>query len=214
MLSDPARRVVGTLLYTGKFEQLDDTLVDRRARALIEEPLDELTTDDEYRAIDEALRSHVQLSRVITLPDFITERHSEQDFRDFLRRLLERLDAMRPWPEPPHRELNVERWGDYRNARVVGRVAMSGMNPKGLVNYVFTSMDDGGRELYVLILRLWSGDEVALAGPWWPDSTDTAVLSNDPQRSAADIMAALVDGTGLTSGDVTSITPDDRSNSG
>lgn len=206
MLSDRARVVIGTLLYTGKFEQLDDVLVDRRARALIEEPLRELTVEEEYRAIDEALRSGAQLTSVIALPDFITERHSEQDFRDFLRRLLNRLDTMRPWPEAPHREVGVGRWRDYRDARVVGRASMNAINPNGLVNYVFTGLGDGERKLYVLILRLRSGDEVALAGPWWPDSTDTAVLSNDSHRSAEDIVAALVDGTKLTAADVVPVT--------
>jgi hypothetical protein len=216
VLSEPTQLVISTLLYTGKFEKLDDALVERRARALIEEPLGELTTEDEYQAIVEALDSDARLSTVIRLPEWI-KGHSEQEFRDFLQQLLDQLDAKRPWPEPAHRELNVQRWSDYQDARVVGRIKLPYLAPQGSAqsrtNYGFSKVDVGGRKLDGLILRLRSGDEVALAGPWWPGSKDVALLSQDPQRSPEELVSALIEATRFTPEEVEPVHPENCANS-
>ncbi|MQA86274.1 MAG: hypothetical protein GEV03_16975 [Streptosporangiales bacterium] len=205
--------VVGTLLYAVKFERRDDALVDRMARGLVEEPLRELTLEDEYQAIVEALASSATLSDVIGMPDWVRTAPGEEEFRDFLRRLRDRLDAMRPWPTPPHRELDESRWpAEYAHARVVGRIKMRYVDAQGKVNYVFFSVQDGDLKRWVLILRLRSGDEVALVAPWWPDSKHVAVLSRDPDRPPSEVLAALFDGTRFTSEDVEPVPPNDVTN--
>lgn len=202
-LSEAARIVIGTLIYSVKFEPLDETLVDRRARALIDEPLGELSAADEYRALEEALCSRARLSDIIQGGELPAEQDGEHRFRDFLRRILTRMDALRPWQEPLHRSLRPDRWADYRDARVVARIDTLGTNTAGRLRSVFSRVEDEGRD--VLILRLRSGDEIALVTPWWPASDDSAVLSRDSLRSPEDIVAALVDGTGFTSDDITPI---------
>lgn len=213
LLTDASRAVIGTVFYAVKFEKLDDVLVDRQARALIEEPLREFTAADEYQAIVDALWSDVRLTEVIELPEFIPKPHTEQEFRDFLRRLLERLDAMRPWPEPLHRALDDTRWDGYQNARVIGRITMRYVDAQDRLKYVFRTVDDAGRKIHVLILRLKSGDEVALAAPWWPDSKHVAVLSRSPERSPEQVLAALFDGTGFRPEDVVPVAPEHPVNS-
>lgn len=202
MLKQPARVVIGTLLYTVKFEDLDDTLVDRRARALIEEPLVDLTAADEYQAIVEALQSSVRLTRVIELPNGGRDRHSEQGFRDFLGRLLARMDTLRPWPEAPHRPLDDSRWHSAGSMWVVGRILMDYVDAQRRLNYVFRAGVHDDRKVHLLILRLRLGNEVALVAPWWPDSKHVAVLSRDPHRTSSEVLAAFLDGTRFTPDEV------------
>lgn len=212
MTTGSSQLVIGTLLYSVKFENLDDELVDRRARALIEEPLVELRPIDEYEAIVEALQSSAKLTEVIRLPEFIPEPHSEQDFRDFLRRLTERLDAMRPWPEPQHRELHDSRWSDYDGARVVGRIKMDYVDAQQRINYGFRGVMDRGHKVRVLILHLKSGDEVALVTPWWSGSEEVAILSGSIHRRPAEVLEALIDATRFTSEEVAQWNEDDSAN--
>lgn len=190
------RAVTTALLYTAQFGRLDDDLVYRRARALLEEPVVELTPEQEYQAISEALASSARLTEPIPEP------HSEQEFRDFLTQLRARLDTMRPWQEPPVRALSDSRWAEYSDARVVGRICMRYVDAQSRIKYVFGSVQEAGRTIQVMVLRLRSGDEVALAAPWWTGSKDVAVLTRDDARAAEDVVAALVDGTQLTSDEV------------
>jgi hypothetical protein len=87
------RRVNNGVLYSVQFAQeLDGAEVDRIARWLLGRPLWDLTQQQEYDALAQALRSDAQLTELI--PD----RHTEEAYRDFLHRLLARLDEARPWP--------------------------------------------------------------------------------------------------------------------
>lgn len=196
------RAVTASLLYSAQFERLDDDLVDRRTRALLEEPVVDLAPEDEYRAIAEALASNARLTEAIPEP------HGEDEFRSFLRRLLTRMDEMRPWQPPPHRPLSDSRWAEYRDARVVGRIRMRYVDAQGRIKYVLRSVQEGNQKSRVIILLLRSGDEVALAAPWWPESQDVAVLTRDHKRRAEDLVAALVDGTEFTADEVTAAPED------
>lgn len=87
------RGVNNGVLYSVQFAQeLNDAQVDRIARWLLGQPLWELTQQQEYDALAEALRSDAQLTKLIPEP------HTENAYRDFLRRVLARLDQARPWP--------------------------------------------------------------------------------------------------------------------
>jgi hypothetical protein len=93
-----AERVSMAVLYSVQFNRyLDDEEVTRIAQAMLKRPLiQDLTPQEEYAALVEALGLSVKLTELIP-----QQTHGEQEFRDFLRRLLDRLDAMRPWPELP-----------------------------------------------------------------------------------------------------------------
>lgn len=99
-----AERVSQGVLYGVQFDRhLDEKAVARIAQFFLEGPsgplfggsLGNLTPQEGYTALVEALGLSVKLTELLPLP----VHHSEQQFRDFLQRLLERLDAMRPWPE-------------------------------------------------------------------------------------------------------------------
>jgi len=183
-----------TVLYSIQGEpELDDAVVTRIARALVEQPLRDLTPEQEYADLAEALRSSAQLT------ELMPGRHSEERYRDFLRRLLARLDAMRPWAEPPFRPLDMSHWDGFAGAQPMARLSADYLKVQELLHRAFTRAGDQE----VLMLQLRSGDEVALVNPWWPESSDTAVLQRDPGRSPQQVLAAFLDATPFTSDEIT-----------
>jgi hypothetical protein len=190
------RDVSNGVLYNVQFaRQLDEQMVETGARSLLTDPLFDLTPEQEYAALARALESDE------TLTDFVPVPHSEQDYRDFLRRLLDRLDAMRPWPELPFRSLPISEWDRFGSARPVGRVNLGFARVQERLHRAFRRVE--GSHRLALLLRLRSGSEVALVAPWWQDSNDVAVLSNTPDRSPEQVVGEFIDATTFTSREIT-----------
>jgi hypothetical protein len=195
-MTEPWLGTSNTVLYSLQRDQeLNDAVVTRIARAVLEEPLWDLTPEQEYAALAEALRSDAQLTGLMP------GRHNEEEYRDFLRRLLARLDAMRPWPEPPFRPLGISHWDSFAQAQLIARLGLDNLKIQERLRRGFSKVEDPDRE--VLMLRLTSGDEIALVNPWWPGSTDTAVLQGDPGRRPQQVLAAFLDATPFTADEVT-----------
>ncbi len=189
------RGVSNAVLYSVQFDrELDDAALDRVARLLFEQPMWDLTPEDEYAALAQAVRSPGPLTGDIPQP------HSDQEFRGFLRRLLDRLDAMRPWPPQPYQSLNVSGWGDFAGARPIARIGLSYVKAQERLKRIFDRVDDGGtRE--VLLLRLRSGEEVALVGA--PGSREITVLQRRSDRSPAQALAEFASVTGFRPEEIT-----------
>ncbi|MBO0795219.1 MAG: hypothetical protein J2P36_30350, partial [Ktedonobacteraceae bacterium] len=74
--------VNNAVLYCVQFDrELDESVLNRIARMMLDQPFGGLTHEEEYAALGEALRSDARLTELI--PDC----HGEQEFRDFLQRL-------------------------------------------------------------------------------------------------------------------------------
>jgi hypothetical protein len=190
------RGVNNAVLYSVQFRaELNDAVVDRIARAVLNEPLWDLTPQQEYEALAEALQSDAQLTALIP------EKHSEETYRDFLRRLLARLDEIRPWPELPFQELSKSRWESFASARPAARITLGFKKMQERLHRGLAKLDDSNRR--IVMLRLRSGDEVALVTPWWPGSDDTAMLQRESGRPAEQVVAQLINDTGLTADEVT-----------
>jgi hypothetical protein len=184
------RGVSNGVLYNIQFaSSLDDELVDRGARSLLTEPLFHLTPEEEYDALVRALESDE------TLTDFIPVRHGEREYRDFLRRLVARLDALRPWPELPYRVLHISAWERFGSARPVARIRMGYVKVQERLHGIFEQVPDNRR--HVVLLALKDGPEVALVAPWWPDSRDVALLCREPDLSPAAVVGAFCEATGI-----------------
>jgi hypothetical protein len=195
-LSEPHGLING-ILYGVQFDRtLDDKVVNRIARAMVKEPILYLTPEQEYECVVSGLRSGDPLTGQIPQP------HDEQAVREFLGRLVERLDALRPWPEPPFLPVPPERWPEFAPGQPIARIHISYLQLQDRLRRVFERMDDG-RE--ALLLRLRSGAKVALATPWWIGSDDFALLRHDPAVSTADLLAEFHSVTGISSEEITPI---------
>jgi hypothetical protein len=189
MTDDQWRGVSNAVLYSVQFDrELDDAALERVVRLLFEQPMWDLTPDDEYNALAQAARSPDPLTGDIPQP------HSDQEFRGFLRRLLDRLDAMRPWPPLPYQSLDVSKWDDFAGARPVARIGLSYVKAQERLKRIFDRVEDGGtRE--VLLLRLPSGAEVALVGA--PGAQEITVLQRRSDRPPAQTLAELAKAAGF-----------------
>ncbi|GAA2651639.1 hypothetical protein [Streptomyces vastus] len=118
--------VVVAVLYCVQFSrELGESEVERLARMILEQPFYDLTTEEEYASIEAALAEE-SWER-----DLSWQPHDEPSVRDFLRRLLEHLDALRPWQEPPFRSLGLDRWEEYKRGTLLAyvRLDLPGRDP-------------------------------------------------------------------------------------
>jgi hypothetical protein len=202
-LSPSAHEVVHKIRHVIRKEPLDDALALRHARALIFRPVMGFSAEQEYAGLVEALASDATLSTWSGDPRF--ERViPEADFRSHLRRVVERLDAMRPWPVPLFRALSPDLWSEFGDARVVGVIRLGVPKVENRIHtHLLPRPRREGIDVQVAVLRLRSGRDVALAGHWWPDDLRaTAVLTRDPDASAEDLMAELTSGDHFEPGEV------------
>ena len=187
----PARRwralVDGLFLELQFRPALDDEVVDFVARYLIAEPVLDLAIEEEYALLDEAVRSG---ERVTDLVD-------EAQSLDFLRRLLHRMDELRPWPEPAFRTLPTSRWSDFSGTEPIAQIHAFEVDVENRLRNVFRGVEGADHELLVMVLRLRSGDEVALATPWWPGTEDPALFARDAERGRSAVVAAFCEATGI-----------------
>jgi len=94
-VTDSWRGFVDGVLYKLQFTRtLDDEAVDWLARDLIEKPLGRFTPEQEYAALAAALRSADSLTGDMPQP------HGDHEMREFLQRVVRRMEAMRPWSGP------------------------------------------------------------------------------------------------------------------
>ena len=194
--ASPWQGLINALLHELQFcSVLDEKAVEEFASYLVTETLLDLTPEQEYALLSDALRSDAQLT------GFFPEPHGEEALRRFLRRLLERMEEKRPWPEAAYRRLPVAHWEDFSGVEPIARIGMRYVRVEECLGKAFRTVAAGDRRLSVLVLRLRSGEEVALAGPWWPESNDVALLGRDPGR-AEETVAAFLDATPIGTGDV------------
>ena len=186
------RGAVNGVLYTVQFhESLTRDLAADRAQMLLKQPLAGFTEEQQYDALREAVESGTDLTQLIPEP------HSEQDFRQFLVLLIEELDALRPWPEPAFRALDVSRWDELGELTVIARLPVVVPRVEAKISTVFWKLDDLGKRAAVLRLTS-SGAVVAFVAGWWPDSRNVA-LAAAPEHDPNAIIDELTTSTDLTS---------------
>jgi hypothetical protein len=191
-LAEPWRTVSDSILYSMQFRaELGATEAMRFAQEIVRRPLQYYTAEQEYAAIAEALQSGASLT------EDMPGSPGELEYRDFLRRLLECLDALRPWPEPPLRPVDVSQWHDFAASRLVARIKLSVAGVEQHTHRAFRRTDAVSNR--VLGLRLSSGAEVVLVdGFWAPDSTDIALLQRDPRLAPEQVIAEFSSAAGLS----------------
>jgi hypothetical protein len=109
-----------------------------------------------------------------------SRRYSEAELLDLLRRLDRELDRRRPWPDPPFVKLDVAQWPSFDSARPIARIDRPAHQVTNLLDRNFDQVPVGGGQLPVLLLRLRTGDVIALVGSVDPRSTSFLLLQRDP----------------------------------
>lgn len=155
----PWRGYVNQILYGVSLRApAGDDLVDGLATKLIEQRVFTNPVERYYDAVRAGLRSGEPLA-------VHEEFQAEDAVRDLLARLVRRLDERRPWPEHPFYALDESEWGERAqlfDGPVIARIPRSPFDVGDHLFRVFTSIRSGGAEVYVLVLRLRTGQLVVL----------------------------------------------------
>ncbi|MFF4486917.1 hypothetical protein ACFY0F_10545 [Streptomyces sp. NPDC001544] len=191
-MAEDWRGVVNGVAYTLIYARdLDDAVVERVTRYLLKQPLFRLEPEEQYQTLVRAVESGADLASPIA------EQHSGEDLRVFLRRVLARMDALRPWSPPPYLRLDGHRFTEeFSGARTIARMAVDRTHIGARIGWWDTVQHDGG-EWDVLLLRLASGDEVALvaaAGAAGP----VEIRHTGPGRPVRSVLKAFCAATGFT----------------
>lgn len=199
-MSDHWPGIVNAIFHHTQFEtELDDEVVGRIARALIENPLGSLTAVQEYDALAAGL------ARKAPLPSRIPMRRTEADLREFLARIVARMDERRPWAEPAFTPLPDEDLERFRSARPIARIRMSVPDAQARLGQGFAFSDDGP----YLLLRLRSGVIIGLFTPVWDGSDDLLLASPDAGTAAGRIVDELTQSGRLDPRQITLLGPGD-----
>ncbi|MGW1004992.1 hypothetical protein [Streptomyces sp. NPDC002520] len=182
--------VLVAILYCLQFSrELADEEVERISRMILERPFHDLTTEEQYAGIEAALAADAWAT------DLSWQPHDEPSVRRFLRRLLDRLDALRPWQEPPFRNLGLGRWEEFKHGALLAHVRLCSPAQDQLHARLRTVPGDEYR-LRGLVLRLRSGDEIALVAPPLPNGAEAVLMAVRPHRPAQKVVEAFLAHTG------------------
>lgn len=182
--------VVVAILYCLQFSrELSEQEVERIAHMILEQPFSGLTTQEVYASVEAALAED-SWER-----DLSWQPHGEPSIRDFLRRLLKRLDVLRPWQEPPFRPLGLGRWEEFKHGTLLAHVRLDSP-AKDLVHRRLRSVPGDEHQLRGLVLQLRSGDQVAVVAPPLRGGYDAVLMAVRPHRPAAEMTEAFHTHTG------------------
>jgi hypothetical protein len=130
-----------------------------------------------------------------------SRRYSEPELLEFLRRVKQKLDERRPWPPPRFTKLDVSQWDTFGDAAVVARVNRPMYVLNGAIKHRFDDVPVGDGKLPVLVLRLRTGEVVALMGSVDPRSTSFTLLHRGP-GDRAEVVSHFRELTGFRADDV------------
>ena len=195
------RPVVNAVLYSVQFEkELDEHVVDRIAYALLTEPLATLTPEEEYQSLSNGLATGAPL------PALVQMRQGEGELREFLSRVVARMDEMRPWPTLPYVLLPEDSVSSFKNAAPIARISSS-------VDDIQARLSRGfywGTEYGIFLpLRMASGRIIGMFTPFWDDSDDIVLVdaTHDPEPNA--VIDELLSVTRIDPSRVTRLTADE-----
>lgn len=142
-----------------------------------------------YKAICDALASSEDLADT-SLPQF-----SHAQVVEFLRALADRLDALRPWPEPRVRPLSSAKWAEFGHAVPIARLQASVLDVTNSLQKGFRPAGDSAPGLDVLMLKLQTGETVALLGRY--DWEGEVTLLTDSVADPATVIEHFIALTGF-----------------
>ena len=175
------RGVLNQILYALHYaKELDDSVVDGVADIMMDRRMLAADPDTYYGAITQALATR---EGTLLGEDSIPTEHQEPDLRDYLRRLRDRLDAMRPWPPARFVKLPPDQWPGFAETPAIGKIDRA---PGTVSEHVWEDFDKvsvNGVDTPVLLVRTRSGEVLSLLGSTEPGrrpAVTVHVLEGDP----------------------------------
>jgi hypothetical protein len=115
-----------------------------------------------HEAIEASLASGEQLDNRGQLPQF-----NQVQLINFLRAVADKLDALRPWPEPNFRRIeDPEAWASFRQAVPIAFLEASIRQVADVLQTGFRPAGETQPGKHALILKLKTGETVALLGSY------------------------------------------------
>ncbi|NUR91297.1 MAG: hypothetical protein HOY71_45110 [Nonomuraea sp.] len=183
----PPERIVYILLYSVQYErELDDALALTRARALLLEPVEGYTPEEEYALLREAKRPGAELASLLGTPIAIPR--TDEEFRDFVLRVLDAMDSLRPWPELPFIPSREPPWPGFAQSPPIALLKPDTRTVETRMHRYLLHAEQGG---YWLPLRLNSGDEVALTAPE-RNAAIKVLMREGSARAPEEVLAAFL----------------------
>jgi hypothetical protein len=180
------RGPLNEILYVTNRYPLTDELADTVAADMIRRR--PLCSGPEvyHRAISEALLSNTTLG-----PPILRTDRDDTTLRDFFHRVRNRLDNGRPWPDARFVKLSPDDWPAFADAPVIATIG-SGLTRLG-EQHIGEHSDTAlvhGTNAPVLLLRLRTGEAIALIGSYDPDvrrrrTVAMHLLDGDPAAAIA-----------------------------
>ncbi len=128
----------------------------------------------------QALEATLNRGSLPTQSRELSRRFSEAELLEYLARLDRRLDELRPWPRPAFLKLDISAWNGFGDAEPLATINRPAIDVIGLLNRGFDPVPTPAGELPVMVLRLRSGEVVALVGSIDHRSTVFTLVSRDP----------------------------------
>jgi hypothetical protein len=185
------RAPINQLLYSLTYSKsIDDDAVNFSADSAVQFTALSLGPDVYYRAITQALASGEQLDELSLLPQF-----DEAEIAGFLQAVAVRLDELRPWPEPGVRPLDVAAWSEFAHAVQIAELDASLVQVTDALQQGFRPVDNAKPGLRVVMLRLRTGETVALLGAYGAENK--VAMWTEPAADPAEVIAHFVSLTGF-----------------
>jgi hypothetical protein len=191
----PINEILYGLIFT---REITDEIVNGCADAAVQYTVLGLGPEAYYQAIGEALASGEELDSLHQLPQF-----DHAQVVGFLGAVAKRLDELRPWPEPKYRRLDPTSWATFRDAVPIARLDASILRVRNIVRGVFEPAGDAHPGQYVLMLRLATGETVALLGSY--ARGEKISLLTDATGDPAEVIEHFTAATGFPADKITPI---------
>ena len=191
MMPSDWRTPVNQLLYSLTYSKsIDDDTVNFNAESAVQFTTLTLGPGVYYSAINQALSSDEPLDVIPLLPQF-----DQPQIADFLRAVAGQLDRMRPWPEPAVRPLDTTAWAGLADAIKVAELDASLVEVTDALQQGFAPVAGAGSRDQVMILRLRSGETVALSGAYGVGNKVSLLV--EPSAIHTDVIAHFIALTGF-----------------
>jgi hypothetical protein len=185
------RYPVNQLLYSLTYSSgIDEEMVNFNASNAVDYTALNLGPEVYSRAIRQALASGEHVDSLSLLPQF-----DQAQLTDFLRAVSARLDELRPWPQPEVRPLDPQAWAEFGDAVPVAELDASLVEVTDVLQQGFRPVGDSQPGMNVLMLRLRTGETVALIGFY--GRSEKVTLLADPSGDPGAVIDHFITATGF-----------------